>query len=137
MTAPGGLPGLDVIVAKAAELGIDIADAVRKATMLMQTNPTAVQAGGERLNTVASGLDTDHQTMSRLGTDLAGGMNGQTAQAFQASHAALVDQSAGLSGVAKQIATEFGQIATAFQRGQQTVVTATGATAAALRMQQV
>lgn len=137
MTAPG-LPGLDVIIAKAAELGIDVADAVQKVQMLMQTNPAAVRTGGDQLNTVAGGLDTDHQSMSQLGTDLlAGGMNGQTADAFRTSHTQLVDQSAGLSGTAKQIATEIGQIATAFQNGQQTVVTATGATAAALRMQQV
>jgi len=134
VTAPDP-PGLSDIIAWAQFLGIDITDAVQKARKLMQTDPAAVQAGGERLTTVAGGLETSHQDIGRVGTDLlAGGMNGQTADAFKTSHAELVEKSAGMSGSAKQLSAELGQIATAFKNGQQTVITSTGATSTALRM---
>lgn len=135
---PIQLAGLADIQTAAQALGINVTDTVNKAQMMLQTNPGAVRAGGEQLNTVASGLGTSQQDIGRAGTDmLAGGMTGKTADNFGVYHVGMVNDMAGSTEIATQLGQRLGQIATVFQQGQQTVVTATGATAAALRMMQV
>lgn len=129
------VPGLADIQAWAQFLGMDVTETMRRAQMLMQTDPTTVRAGGERLGTVASGLDVDGDDLRRAGTGvLAAGMGDQTAAEFGPHHAGLVAQVADTGTVARQLATELDAMASAFEQGQQTVVTATGVTAAALRM---
>jgi hypothetical protein len=128
-------PGLTDVAAAAQALGIDVTATVQKARMLMQTDPTTVRTGGERLGTVAGGLTTGQDDIRRAGTGvLTAGMTGQFTDAFGPHHAGLMSDVADTSAAAKQLAGELGHIATVFQGSQETVVKATGATATALRM---
>lgn len=131
------VPGLADIQAWAQFLGMDINETVRRAQMLMQTDPATVRAGGERLGTVASGLNTGGEDLRRAGAGvLASGWSGQAADAFGPNHAGLVTEVTDTGDAARQLAGHLDTVASAFEQGQNTVVTATGATATALRMLQ-
>ena len=133
MPAPD-VPGLADIQAWAQFLGIDVSATVAKARMLMQTDPAAVRSGGEHLTTVASGLDAGHQDLKASGADVLAGWSGAAADAFAPHQAELANHVADTRDATSQLATVLSDLATVFAQIQQTVVTATGAAATALRM---
>jgi hypothetical protein len=135
--APTDLPGLAAIQQWAQFLGIDVADTLNKARLLMQTDPAAVQAGGERLGTVATGLGDSRQGVHLAGSDVASsGWTGESATAFNPRHTELVTGLDNDTTAANQLATQFGEIAKTFAGSQNTVMTATATTATALGMMQ-
>jgi uncharacterized protein YukE len=131
------VPGLADIQAWAQFLGIDITDAMTKAQQLMQTDPAAVRTGGEHLTTVASGLDAGHQDLRRAGAEVLAGWSGEAAKAFDPHQAGLVNHVADTMDATTQLASHLDGVASAFEQSQNTVVTATGAAATALRMLKV
>jgi hypothetical protein len=134
---PGQLAGLDVIQAHAARLGIDITDTVQKAQMIMQSDPAALRQHGTDLSTVASGLATGQQDMSRTGNDVLANSQGQYADAFGPYHSDLVNHVGTTAETANNLSTQVHTVANNIQTGQDTVVSATGVTATALSMMQV
>lgn len=136
--ATGEVPGLADIQAWAGFLGMDVTETVRRARMLMQTDPAAVRAGGERLGTVVNGLSTSEGELRRAGDGvLAAGWGGHAADAFGPNHAGLLADLADIGGAAGQVAAHLGEVAKVFAGSQETVVTVTGATAATLRLLRV
>ena len=129
------VPGLADIQAWAGFLGMDVNETVRRAQMLMQTDPAAIGAGGERLGTVVNGLSIGGGDLRRSGDGvLAAGWGGAAADAFAPNQASLLTDVADIGLAAGQVAAQLGEVAKAFAGSQQTVVTATGATATTLRM---
>lgn len=132
----GELPGLDVIQQWAARLGIDIAETVQKAQMLMQTDPAALRGHATNVSTVATGLATGQQDMHRTGSDVLANSSGQYAQAFAPYHTDLVNHVGETANGANNLATHLNNVAGVFENSQNTVVSATGVTATALGMLQ-
>jgi uncharacterized protein YukE len=128
------IPGLPEVLAWAGRLGIDVTDTVRKAQMLMQTDPAAVRTGGGDLSTVASGLSTGQQDLHRTGTDVMAGWTGQAADAFGPHHTDLVDHVGDTAAASTDLAAHLEGVATVFEQSQHAVVSATGVTATALGM---
>jgi hypothetical protein len=129
------VPGLADIQAWATFLGMDVTETVRRAQMLMQTDPATVRAGGERLGTVVNGLSTGGDDLRRAGDGvMAAGWGGASADVFVPNHATMLTDVADIGVAAGQVATQLGEVARVFEGSQQTVVTATGATATTLRM---
>ena len=133
---PGELAGLDVIQAHAARLGIDISDTVRKAQMIMQSDPAALRQHGNDLSTVATGLATGQQDLHRTGNDVLAGSQGQYADAFAPYHSELVEHVGTTADTANALSAHVHTVANNIQSGQDTVVSATGITATALSMLQ-
>jgi uncharacterized protein YukE len=129
------VPGLAEIQAWAGFLGMDVTETVHRAQMLMQTDPAAVRAGGERLGTVVNGLSTGGDDLRLAGDGvLAAGWGGEAADAFSPNQAGLLADLADIGGAAGEVAAQLGAVARVFAGSQQAVVTATGATATTLRM---
>jgi len=133
---PGQLAGLEVIQAWAAKLNIDIADTVQKAQMIMQSDPAALRQHGNDLSTVANGLATGQQDMSRTGNDVLANSQGQYADAFGPYHTELVNHVGTTADTANTLSAQVHTVANNIQTGQDTVVSATGVTATALGMMQ-
>lgn len=128
------IAGLDVIRAWAPLVSVDVTDTVDKARMLMQTDPAALRSGGDRLTSVASGLNGGGQDLRLAGSTVLDGWSGQAANSFGPHQTRLVNQVSGNVDASRTLAADLGRIASVFEQGQNTVVTATGATATALRM---
>jgi hypothetical protein len=131
---PGELAGLEVIQAHAARLGIDISDTVKKAQMIMQSDPAALRQHGTDLSTVATGLATGQQDMHRTGNDVLANSRGQYADAFGPYHNELVAHVGTTAETANTLSAHVHDVANNIQSGQDTVVSATGITATALNM---
>lgn len=131
---PGELAGLEVIQAHAARLGIDITDTVKKAQMIMQSDPAALRQHGDELSTVATGLATGQQDMHRSGNDVLANSRGQHADAFGPYHNELVAHVGTTAETANTLSAHVHDVANNIQSGQDAVVSATGITATALNM---
>ncbi|TDQ04913.1 WXG100 family type VII secretion target [Labedaea rhizosphaerae] len=131
---PGELAGLEVIQAHAARLGIDISDTVKKAQMIMQSDPAALRQHGTDLSTVATGLAAGQQDMHRTGNDVLANSQGQYADAFGPYHDELVAHVGTTAETANTLSAHVHAVANNIQSGQDTVVSATGITATALNM---
>lgn len=125
------IPGLDQIVAAAAALGIDVAPTVAKARMLMLPDAPAVRAGRDQLDGVAKGVDPQAIDQSGKGL-LTGDWTGQSADAFTARHAAVIDSVTGAGATATKLAAYLEGVATNIENSQQAVLKATGAAAVQL-----
>jgi hypothetical protein len=128
------ISGLTDIQFFAQRLGIDISDTVAKARMLMQTDPAAVRSAGERLTTLADGLNDRRQFLSLAGSRVLAGWEGTAADAFGPHQTELLDGISGGERSSRTLATHLDGVASVFEQSQHTVVTATGATATALRI---
>lgn len=129
-------PGLAEIEQWAAFLGIPLAETVRKVRDLLATDPAAVQAGGQTLETLASGLDTDVvASLRRAGEGvLAAGFGEQAANAFGTRHTEMVTEAGNAVTATGELATHLGAVARVFAETHQAVLSMTAATATALIM---
>lgn len=138
MTAPmppqvAGMAGLQTIIEVAARVGVDLTQAMKDLTDLMTPDPVGMQDGGNRLGTVASGLDVARQDVQSIGTGVqASGWTGQTREAFGPYQESMVGEMAGATEVANQIVSQIVAFATKVKGGQDAAVQLTAATGAAL-----
>lgn len=131
------IPGLDVIEAAAARQNIDIGPQLAKLEQIMAIDTAGLRGGSARLRTMAAGLDTVQQDMSRTGSDLLAGWSGSAAEAFAPQHGDAVRRIADHKDKAGAIADHVDTFATGAERGQQAMLTATGIAATAIGAQQV
>jgi hypothetical protein len=138
MTTPE-VAGLDVVLAAAAQCGVDTSDTLAKLTQIMAADPNTMRSGSAQMRNLGTALGTVQDAVQRTGSDLVANANwtGSTAEAFAPQPAALAnginDHRTNLNALASNVES----FAAQHENAQHAAAVATGVAATKIRAQQV